>query len=98
MSTQEEIIAIVQTEIDRMIANFIRKFWYVVIGLALTSAGAWYGLYYQVQRLEAERESDMEYTKEQISDNQKQIDTLRSDYKSDIKEMKEDLQYIRNRI
>lgn len=98
MSTQEEIIKIVQAEIDKMIANFIRKFWYVVIGLALASATAWYGLYYQVQRIEAQQDADQEYNKEQIADNQKQIDTLRSDYKSDIKEMKEDLQYIRNRI
>lgn len=98
MNTQEEIIAIVQAEIDRMIASFIRKFWYVVIGLALTSVGAWYSLFYQVQQLDAQREADVAYNKEQIADNQKQIDILRSDYKSDIKEMKEDLQYIRNRI
>ncbi len=93
-----EIIKIVQDEIDKMIANFIRKVWYLVIGIVVTSAAAWYGLYYQVQRIEAQQEQDMEYTKEQIADNQKQIDTLRSDYKSDIKEIKEDLKYIRDKF
>ncbi len=98
MSTQDEILKIVQSEIDKMIADFVRKFWYVVIGMFLASTAAWYALYYQVQQLDAQRDADMAYTKEQINDNQKQIDTLRTDYKSDIKEMKEDLQYIRNKI
>jgi cell division protein FtsB len=96
--TSDEIVKVVQAEIDRMIANFIRKFWYVVIGLALTSAAAWYGLYYQVQQIESQQDADMAYTKEQIADNQKQIDTLRTDYKSDIREIKEDLKYIRDKF
>lgn len=98
MNTQDEIIKIVKTEIDRMIANFVRTFWYVVIGMFMASAAAWYGLYYQVQQLDAQRDADLDYTKEQIADNQKQIDTLRSDYKSDIQEIKEDLKYIRNKF
>jgi Na+/H+ antiporter NhaB len=93
-----EITRIVKQEIDTMLANFIRKFWYVVIGMVLASAAAWYSLYYQVQQLDAEAEADMAYNKEQIADNQKQIDTLRTDYKSDIREIKEDLKYIRDKF
>jgi Tfp pilus assembly protein PilN len=98
MTTQDEIIKIVKTEIDIMIASFIRRFWYVVIGMVIGSAAAWYGLYYQVQQIEAQQDTDMAYTKEQIADNQKQIDTLRTDYKSDIREIKDDLKYIRDKI
>ena len=98
MDTKEDIIAIVQAEIDKMIANFIRRFWYVVIGMILASAAAWYSLYYQVQRIEAQRDIDIAYNKEQIDDNQKQVDILRLDYKADIREIKDDLKYIRNQI
>jgi hypothetical protein len=98
MSSQEQIIAIVQAEIDRMIAAFVRRFWYVVIGMAITSAAAWYSLYYQVQQLDSQRNTDVAYNKELIADNQKQIDLLRTDYKSDIKEIKDDLKYIRNKF
>ena len=96
MESRDDIVAIVKAEIDKMIADFIRKFWYVMFGMGITSAAAWYSLYYQVQQLDAQRDTDIAYTKDQIAENQKQIDTLRSDYKSDIKEIKEDVKYIRN--
>lgn len=93
-----EITKIVKQEIDTLLADFIRKFWYVVMGMVLTSATAWYSLYYHVQQLDLESESNMSYTKEKIAENQKQIDTLRTDYKSDIQEIKEDIKYIRNKF
>lgn len=98
MITQDEAIKIVRSEIDTMISSFIQKFWYVVIGMVVSSAAAWYSLYYQVQQIDTQQDADMAYTKEQIADNQKQIDTLRTDYKSDIQEIKEDLKYIRNKF
>jgi Tfp pilus assembly protein PilN len=96
--TSDEIVKVVEAEIDKIIANAVRKFWYVVIGLVVASAAAWYGLYYQVQQIDAQQDADMAYTKEQIAENQKQIDTLRTDYKSDIREIKEDLKYIRDKF
>lgn len=96
--TSDDIVKVVQAEIDKMLAGFIRKVWYTVVTIIVVSLGAWFALYYQVQQIDAQQDSDMAYTKEQIADNQKQIDTLRTDYKSDIREMKEDLKYIRDKI
>ena len=98
MCTAEEVQKIVHTELDNKLAGFIKQSWYVLIGLVVSSAGAWFSLFYQVQAIDTEQKQQAVATKEAIIENQKQIDTLRTDYKADLSDIKQDLRYIRERI
>lgn len=98
MCTAEDVQTIIHAELDKRGADFVRKFWYIIIGFAISTAGAWYSLYYQVQRLDLQQADTTVRIKDSVAENQRQIDVLRGDYKEDIGEIKDDLKYIRERI
>ena len=97
-ASPDEIRKIVHSELDIRLAGFIKQSWYTLIGLAIASGSAWFSLFYQVQALESTQTQQVILNKEAIIQNQTEIDTLRTDYKSDLREIKEDLKYIRNQI
>lgn len=91
MLTADEVKQIVHNELSTQRDDFLRKFWYVIIAMIVATASAWFGLYYQVQAIDL-----------RISNNdvliQRQIDTLRLDYKTDIADIKTDIRIIRDEI
>jgi hypothetical protein len=96
--TPEDVQKIIHAEFNLKLSSFITRFWYIIGGLILSSAGAWFSLYYQVQHIDTQSGWSFEQQRAYSTDVQRQIDTLRTDYKNDIAEMKADLRYIRDRI
>jgi len=96
--TPNQVQEIIHAELDKRSADFVRKFWYIIIGFAISTAGAWYSLYYQVQRLDLQQVETTVRIKDSVAENQRQLDILRTDYKEDVAEIKDDLKYIRERI
>lgn len=91
MCTPEEVQKIVHAELLKQRSEFVTKFWYIMIGLFISTASAWYSLFFQVQNLEKTVAVNEMNT-------QKQLDLLRADYKSDINEIKQDIRFIRDRV
>ena len=91
--TQEhtDIQKIVHDEIQKSLGSFITRSWYVLGGIAIASATAWYSLYYQVQAI------DTSVERNDIS-TQRQFELFRQDYLRDIREIKEDIRFIRDRL
>ena len=91
MCTKENVQEIVHAEIHKVLGVFITKFWYIITGMIIASAAAWYSLYYQVQSIEREA-ANMDIGV------QRQLETLRQDYIRDMQEIKSDIRFIRDRL
>lgn len=89
--TPEDIKQIVHDELIATRGRFVSQFWYVLLGLFITSAGAWFSLYFQVQSIQQELVRTQTETT-------KQYDTLRTDYKADVSEIKNDVRFIRDTL
>lgn len=91
MCTVEDVQKIVHDELQKERGRFITQFWYVIIGMVISVLGSWFSLYFQVQNLqETAINSDLVL--------QRQIDTLRIDYKADMLEIKSDIRLIREAL
>ena len=91
MCTKENVREILHEEMTNLVSDFITKFWYIITGIIIASAAAWYSLYYQVQQIE----NDVANADINV---QRQIDTLRADYIRDMQEIKSDIRFIRDRL
>lgn len=47
---RETVPVLVGDVISKRVSKFLHTFWAVIIGLIISSAGAWFSLYYQVQQ------------------------------------------------
>ena len=86
-----DIQKIVHDEMQKSLSAFVTRSWYVIIGLIISSAAAWYSLYYQVQSLDRTVDRNDAVT-------QRQFEVFRQDYLRDIREIKEDIRFIRDRL
>ena len=91
MCTREDVQKIMHNELHKVLGEFVTKFWYIITGIIIASAAAWYSLYYQVQSIERDA-STVELNV------QRQIDNLREDYLRDMQEIKGDIRFIRDRL
>lgn len=89
--TPENVKQIVHDELIATRGKFVTQFWYILLGLFVSSAGAWFSLYFQVQSLQAE------IARTQI-ETVRQYDNLRADYKADVEEIKTDVRFIRDAL
>lgn len=89
--TDDNLQKIVQGELQKIFSSFITKFWYIITGMVIASAAAWYSLYYQVQNLE-------QNALEKNTQIQRDIDLLRNTYLRDIQDIKNDIRFIRESI
>jgi len=89
--TAADVKQIVHDELLATRGRFVSQFWYVLLGLFITSAGAWFSLYFQVQSIQQELARTQTETT-------KQYDGLRADYKADVEEIKTDVRFIRDTL
>lgn len=91
MCTAEQVQKIVHEELLKERGAFVGKFWAIIITMGVATASAWFGLYYQVQAISKSNEDNEQGL-------QRQIDSLRADYKEDITDIKNDVRYIRDAL
>lgn len=91
MPTNEDIQKIVHRELLNETSKLITRFWWTVSAMTVAVLGAWFGLYYQVQ-------SQGIIIERNYLDTQRSIETLRTDYRNDIKDMKDDIRFIREQL
>jgi hypothetical protein len=93
MCTKEEVREIVHMELNIQRGEFVKKFWYVIIGMVFTTASAWFSLFFQVQNL-----SQNAFTIQDGRLIEQQITNLQRNYERDLVEIKSDIRFIREKL
>lgn len=91
--TPEKVREIVHQELAIQRDEFVRKFWYIIIGMIITSVSAWFSLYFQVQSL-----SDENFNVQDGRVLEQQISNLQRNYERDVLEIKSDIRIIREKL
>ena len=106
---QESVPKIIENVLAKKTAKFVWGYWVLMGTVIVTATSAWFTLYNQVQNNTDKLSEGGRYTQQehelyaqqvniQLDTLSKEIETLRSDYKEDISEMKKDIRFIREKL